>query len=65
MSDVTLWYPESKAREPTGSHVARLPTQLVETEVVERAMTWSHVSPSPPQSQEPVAVDGELTRSQA
>ena len=32
---------------------------------MERAMTRSHVSPSPAQSREPVAVDCKLTRSQA
>ena len=32
---------------PTGSQVAHIPTQLVESEVVERAMKSSHVAHSP------------------
>ena len=50
---------------PTGSQVAQIPTQLEESEVVERAMTSSHVSPIPAQSTKPVADESELTESQA
>ena len=57
--------PGAYASAPTKCLVAQIPTQLVESEVVEKTMTSSHVSPSPAQSIEPVAVDGELTRSQA
>ena len=47
----------------TGCQTSSIPTQLVETEVVNRTMTSSHASECPAQSREPVAVDGELTRS--
>ena len=50
---------------PTGSQVAQISTQLVESEVVERAMTSCHVSHSSAQTTEPVADDSELTESQA
>ena len=49
----------------TGCQTSPIPTQLVETEVVNRTMTSSHASECPAQSREPVAVDGELTRSHA
>ena len=42
--------PGVNAGAPTESLVAQIPTQLVESEVVERTMTSSHVSPSPAQS---------------
>ena len=50
---------------PTGSLVAQVPTQLVESEVVKRAMRSNHVSPSPAQSTEPVASESDLTESHA
>ena len=59
----SLHYTQSGA--PTESLVAQIPIQLVESEVVERAMTSSHLSQNSAQSTKPVADESELTESQA